>query len=308
MEERLPAATSIFTPGEDTKIIGVIQFVHGMCEHKGRYKDVISFFNQQGFVCIIADMPGHGESVVSLEDLGYFGEHGDKKCVDTVHAITKFIKINYPDLPYILIGHSMGSLIVRNFIKQYDDELDGLFVIGSPSNSKPKCLAKAAIRLMTLLRGERYRSRFMNRLVVGAFSARFRHEGSSEAWLTEDKDVWEEFHADERCGFIFTLNGFDSLINLISGTYSKKGWEMKNPSLPITFLSGEKDACMINRPSFDKAVNTLRKAGYKNVHFKLFEGRRHEILNDFHKEEVYEDILKIIKQILSLRQDTSVPV
>lgn len=292
----IPVATSISIPNEHTNPIGIIQFVHGMCEHKGRYKDTIEFFTNHGFICAISDLRGHGENVESNKDLGYFGKHGDLKFVNDIHEITKYLKTTYPNLPYTLIGHSMGSLIVRNYIKKYDNELDGLIVIGSPSNTKPKSLAKAIIKILTVLHGEHYRSKYINKLVVGAFSARFAHEGNPQAWLATDKTVWEEFNQDNKCGFIFTLNGFDCLMNLMIRTYSKRDWIMKNPSLPITFLSGEHDACMINRLSFDAAVNLIKKVGYTNVHFKLYEGRRHEVLNDFDKEAVYNDILMIINK------------
>ena len=294
----LPIATSVFTPPETIVPIGVIQFVHGMCEHKGRYKETIDFFVNHGFICAISDLRGHGDNIETTEDFGYFGKNGNLNFIADIHKITKYLKKSYPNLPYILIGHSMGSLIVRNYIKKYDDKLDGLLIIGSPSNTKPKSLAKLIIKILTLIHGERYRSDFINKLVLGAFSARYIHEGSSEAWLAKDKTVWEKFHQDEKCGFVFTLNGFDCLMSLMITAYSKRNWTIKNPSLPITFLSGEEDACMINKTSFVQAVNLMKDVGYQSVTYTLYEDRRHEILNDNGKQEVYQDIVNMINQYI----------
>lgn len=290
----LQSTLSITLPPKDTNTLGIIQFVHGMCEHKGRYKDVIEYFNRNGFICAISDLRGHGDNVDSDNDLGYFGRHGDLLLINDIHEIIKHLKSTHPGLPFFLIGHSMGSLIVRCLTKKYDDEIDGLFVLGSPSDIPSKSLGKLIIKLLILTRGDYYRSKYIQSFITSAFKVKFHGEDNINAWLTSDKEVYEKFTNDPKCGFIFTLNGYWSLINLFTRTYSKKGWVFKNPDLPITFLSGKEDVCMINRLAFDHSMDIIKDIGYTNVHFKLYKDCRHEILNDIKKDQVYKDILNII--------------
>ena len=286
---------TITYPPKGVKPLGVIEFVHGMCEKRQRYQNAMETFNQYGFICAITDLRGHGENVISEEDLGYFGDEGYKGLVDDVHEYTMFLKREFPKLPLILLGHSMGSLIVRTYLKKYSKEIDALIVSGSPSKNPMAGLGKRLIHFMAMFRGWHYRSPMIANMVNGPFEKPFAKEGVVNAWLTTDRHIVELYNEDPLCGFPFTLNGYYHLMNLMQQVYSKTGWVSKNPSLPIMFMSGGDDPCRVSDKAFKKAVTHLKRCGYPNTYYELYQDMRHELFNEKNNEEVYDDILKFLE-------------
>lgn len=286
---------TITYPPDGMEPVGVIEFVHGMCEKRQRYEKTMAAFNRRGFICAITDLRGHGENILTTDDLGYFGEEGWQGLVNDLHEYTMYLKREFPNLPLILLGHSMGSLIVRAYLKKYSREINALIVSGSPSNNSMAGFGKLLIRIMAMFRGWHYRSPMIANMVNGPFERPFAKEGIVNAWLTTDRHIVEEYNRDTLCGFPFTLNGYDALMNLILQVYSKKGWISKNPSLPVMFMSGAEDPCRRNDKAFKKAVTHLKRCGYPNTYYKLYEGMRHELFNEKNNGEVYEDILKFLE-------------
>lgn len=286
--------TTITYPPEGIKPIGVIEFVHGMCEKRQRYADTLKYFNNKGFICAISDTRGHGENILTNEDLGYFGEDGYKGLVDDVHEFTMYLKREFPKLPLILIGHSMGSLIVRTYLKKNSREVDAVVISGSPSNRSFIKLGKAFLKFIALFRGWHYRSPMVEKMVNGPFEKPFAKEGIVNSWLSTDRHIVELYNSDPLCGFTFTLNGYYTLFSLVQQVYSKMGWTSKNPSLPVMFISGAEDPCRKNDNAFKKAVMHLKRCGYPNTYYKLYQDMRHELFNEKGKLEVYKDILKFL--------------
>ncbi|MDD6995283.1 MAG: alpha/beta hydrolase [Candidatus Borkfalkiaceae bacterium] len=274
---------------------GVVQLVHGMCEYKERYEPFVRFLIGNGYIVFSHDHRGHGNSVKSAEDLGYFGDKKGEAIVDDTALVTDEIRRSYPDLPLTLFGHSMGSLVVRAYLKKYEEKIDKLVVCGSPSKN---ALAGAGIALngvISALKGERHRSALMAKLSTGGGDEEFPGEGKN-AWLTREKSVVEKYNADEKCNFVFTCNGFSNLLHLVKNVYKKKNYPVKNPDLPVFFIAGGDDPVIINAKKWLAALEFLKKAGYKNVSGKLYEGMRHEILNERGKEEVYNDVLDFLRK------------
>ncbi len=270
---------------------GILQLVHGMAEHRERYHDFMDYCVEQGLVVIIHDHRGHGASVKSAEEYGYFGKDGAKAIVEDVHQMTEYVRGKFPDLPLTLFGHSMGSLVVRCYIQQYDRGIDGLIICGSPSKRFGSGMAVVIAKLLKSLQGEKHRSSFVNNLAFGSYNRKFPGATSPNAWIVSDPAVVEAYDADERDGFVFTLNGFETLFTLMNRAYSKKGWQVQNPNLPVLFIAGADDPCIISEKQFNKAVNFLRQRGYHNVSSKLYPGMRHEILNEVGKAEVWADVV-----------------
>ena len=292
--EDLPIATKVVLPEMGMVRKGVIQFVHGMCEMKERYDRILDFFAGQGYVCVISDLRGHGENVEYEKDLGYFGEDGANLLVEDVHAVTVFIKNNYPDLPVTLLGHSMGSLIARAYTKKYDSDIDMLILSGCPSMRKFRNAGALLIEFITLFIDEHETNNFINKLMVGVFDKKFAHEGVKNSWICSDMGVVEAYNNTPKCGFMFTLNGHHTLCRLQGMVYSKKNWAVNNKSLPIAYFSGEDDPCLLDENTFNKSVDIMRKAGYENVTSKLYKGMRHEIFNEPDYIKVCNDILEIL--------------
>lgn len=268
----------------------VLQIAHGMAENKERYSGFMEYMAEKGYACFIHDHRGHGESVKGAEKLGYFGKDGHISIVEDVHQVSRLAKEKFPKIPFFLLGHSMGSLIARSYIKKYDNEIDSLILCGSPSDNPAAKSGMIFCKLLSKIHGEDYRSIFVNKLMFGGYDKKFPDETEPNRWVVGDKEELKKYNESPLCGFVFTLNGFISLFNLILGVYSSEGWSVKKPDLPIQFISGKEDPCHLGEKKFEQAVQHLRNVGYKNVEGRLFDNMRHEVLNEKDKQLVYEFI------------------
>ena len=269
---------------------GIVQIAHGMCEYKERYLDFINNLNQNGYIVIIHDHRGHGKSVLNENDLGYFYNDGASAIVEDIYLLSKYIKNRFNDLPLYLLGHSMGSLIVRNYIQKYDYEIDGLIICGSPSYNKLTKVGKVVCKLFMVVKDERYCSKLMQKMFFGAFNKRFDKQNE---WICSDRNIVDAYNQDPLCTFIFTINGFYNLLTLMQRTYQSIYYSI-NSELSILFISGRDDPCLINEKAFKQAVNHIKNNGYKDVNVILFDKMRHEILNEQNKQEVYNSIINFL--------------
>lgn len=269
---------------------GIVQIAHGMCEYKERYLDFINNLNQNGYIVIIHDHRGHGKSVLNENDLGYFYNDGASAIVEDIYLLSKYIKNRFNDLPLYLLGHSMGSLIVRNYIQKYDYEIDGLIICGSPSYNKLTKVGKVVCKLFMVVKDERYCSKLMQKMFFGAFNKRFDKQNE---WTCSDRNIVDAYNQDPLCTFIFTINGFYNLLTLMQRTYQSIDYSI-NSELPILFISGRDDPCLINEKAFKQAVKHIKNSGYQDVNVILFDKMRHEILNEQNKQEVYNSIINFL--------------
>ena len=272
------------------KPVAILQMVHGMNEHKERYLGFMEKMAEKGYITIMHDNRGHGGSVINKDDIGYCYSSMDKGMVEDTYTATMRIKKYYPDLPLILYGHSMGSLIVRAYLKKHDDAIDGLIVAGSPSYLDAVPLGRMLVKTMIKINGERHRSKVIAKLAVGNFNKPFENEKREFAWLSTDKEVCKAFFDDPLCRYIYTLNGYLSLLNLETQVYKDKDYNLNNANLPILFLSGRDDPCYMNERKWNSSIKHLRDIGYKNVNGTLLDGMRHEIHNEPDKQMVYNEI------------------
>ena len=281
---------------EPQKPKGIIQISHVMAEHKERYIQFIEYLQKQGNIVIISDHRGHGQSVRKKEDLGYFYEKKADYIVEDLHQITLWIKEQYPNLPVILFGHSMGSMIVRKYIKKYDYEIDKLIVCGSPSKNSMANLGLFIDDILTCLYKDRHRSIFLQKLTFGSYPKKFNQK-EGNGWLCTDEEIIKEYDCCKSCGFIFTLNGFHNLFYLVKDIYNKKNWINKNLNLPILFIAGEKDPVIGNPEKWRQSQQFLNTVGYSNIQSILYSNLRHEILNEPMKETIYKDIINWIQKL-----------
>jgi len=273
----------------------IIQIVHGMSEHKERYKEFMSYFQEKGYLCIISDLRGHGESILNESDLGYFYDETSDYVVEDIHQITNHIKDEYPNIPVYLLGHSMGSLIARKYIKKYDKEIDKLIVCGSPSQINFIDVGIFFAKVEKLFKGDRYRSNFLQKLTFGSYEKKFRGE-IENSWINSDIKEVRKYNKDPKSGYIFTVNGFLTLYRLLKETYSRKGWEFNNPDLQILFIAGQDDPVIINESAWLNSMTFLREIGYNDIKHIIYENDRHEILKEKNQEKVYNDIYKFISR------------
>lgn len=272
------------------KPVAVLQMVHGMCEHKERYFPFMQDMAERGYITVMHDNRGHGASVKKSGDIGYCYESMEKGYIEDIYRVTRNIRKEYPDLPLILYGHSMGSLAVRAYLRNHDDAIDALIVSGCPAYNDMVPVGKFLVKVIACILGTRYRSEFIQNLVLGSFEKRFRNEDRKNAWLAAEKSVAEKFGTDPLCTFTYTLNGILTLLNLEKITYRGKRYQVKNPDLPILFLSGKDDPCYVNEQRWKQAVNRMLHLGYCELTEIRYDGMRHEIHNEKGKNQVFEDI------------------
>ena len=272
----------------------VLVIVHGMAEHKERYFPFMEFMAQHKVAAFIEDHRGHGASVASREDLGYFGENGADGLVSDIKQLASMAAEQYPGLPLFMLGHSMGALAVRVFIQQYGDMLSGLIVSGNPGFNPAAKSGVSMARGAQKRRGKHARCRLLTMGMFVPFILGSRRLYSVNGWVCSDRDVVREYDNDPLCGFEFKANGYEALLTLMLRANDGHA-PAPNRALPVRFFSGAKDACMGGRKGLEKAAELLKEAGYESVEVKLYPGMSHEILNERDKARVYDDILAVIE-------------
>lgn len=278
----------------DEEIKGIIQIAHGMNEHKERYLDFMGFLAQNGYVCIINDHRGHGNSIKEKDDIGYFYDNNAEYVVEDLKQITEYITKKFKDKKIILFGHSMGSMIVRKYIEKYDDKIDGLIVCGSPSENKLAKLGLILIKVLEKIKGERYRSKFIRNLMFNGYD---KENETKNSWICYNEEIVKKYKEDPLCQYEYTLNGMENIIKLMIDIYNPKLYKKKNLNLPIYFIAGKDDPVIASEEKWNAAQDFLINIGYQNIQNKLYENMRHEILNEKENQKVYEDILKWIENL-----------
>ncbi len=290
----------------DGKITAVLQIAHGMAEHIERYEDFALYLAGKGILVVGNDHLGHGNTADTKEELGYFAKNKnpDNKMSsgyivvrDLLH-VTKIAKRYAKNVPYFLLGHSMGSFLARRYLVQYGKELDGIIIMGTGNMPGPLVhMSRFVVRLTTLIKGDRYRSNLIYQIGFGAYNKRIKNPKSSHAWISTDNNVVKKFEEDEKCGFIFTTNGFDMLLSTILYIEKQSNIRRIRKDIPVLLVSGLEDPVGNYGEDIKKLYCIYKKQKMKNVQMKLYKGMRHEILNEVEKEQVYEDIYSWIEKL-----------
>lgn len=266
---------------------GIVQLVHGMQEHIERYDEFAEEIANNGYIVVGHDHLGHGRTVKNEEDFGYFSkENGWEHLSQDVHILQKEISGKYPNLPYIIFGHSMGSLVVRTYLTKYDDNLTAVILSGTSGQKAGLITGQILTKCIMLLKGERYRSPLLEYLITGSFNKKFKPNRTKADWTTRDEEAVDKYQKDPLCGINFTTNGY---LNLLKGSYylSKQKNINKTAKVPILLISGDKDPVGGMGKGVIRVENMLKKAGLQDVTIRLFKDARHELTNEINKDEVY---------------------
>lgn len=273
---------------DNQPVKGIVQVVHGMQEHKERYLPFMEYLAQRGYACIASDHRGHGKSVLHRKDLGYFYDETGEAIVDDLDRVNATLRLRYPHVPFFMVGHSMGTLVCRKYLKTHDENLAGLILSGPVYENPMASAGEKLINLIAHYKGDRYISPNLAKLVEGSFDKKFSGDQKNR-WLSANPKNVQEFNADELCGHPFTLNGYKNLMILVQDAYDPKGWKVKNPYLPILFVAGQDDPVIKDEREFEEMQKFLKDRGYKAVKGKLYPEMRHEILNEVDRRKVFED-------------------
>lgn len=275
--------------GKEVK--AVFQMAHGMAEHLERYDEFARFMAEHGYAVYMNDHIGHGKSTNYLYPLGYFGmnNHAGDIFVSDCKLLLDIAKQENPDVPMIFFGHSMGSLVARKFADFYSNELAGAVFCGTVG---PNPLAGIAIKLcdiLTKLTGVVADGKLIDTLAFGTYNDKTEKRTKFD-WLSTDSAIVDKYIADPECGFYFSNRGYRDLLTLLDFVNSSKGTYWLEYKLPVLVISGEDDPCGEYGAGVDKVINSLMING-NHVDAILYPGARHEILNEFCKDQVMNDIL-----------------
>ncbi len=283
----------VYLPEGEKK--GFFHIVHGMTEHMGRYERFMNDMAENGYICFGYDNLGHGKTVNDDSELGFIAsKDGYLLLAKDVKVFSDAVRKSFDaenKLPYILMGHSMGSFIVRLAAQRFV-KADKLIIMGTGGPNPAAKIGLGLIALIKAVKGERHISKLIDKMAFGSYNKRFGG-GSKEdpsPWLTCDEEVRKRYYADKYCTFKFTVSAMGDLIELIDIT-NAGAWYEALPKMPILLVSGADDPV----GNYGKGVNTvyckLKKHGFDAISI-LYDGARHEILNDFTYEQVKNDILK----------------
>ena len=280
---------------------GVIQIVHGMSEYIDRYDDLAKYFVSRGFVVCGEDHIGHGKSVSDSSEYGDMPANGGKDIllgdVRTLHLMAREL---YPDVPYIIYGHSMGSFITRAYIARYGDDLAACVLSGT--GNVPAALSKVGrfmARTLASAKGNKHRSPFIDNMGAGAYGKQIENARTPLDWLSTDEAVVDAYIADDLCGFMFTVGGYATLLDLTAEVVTPACAAKVPKDLPIFLVAGDGDPVGDMGKGVLAAAQLLRDAGVKRVDEKIYVGMRHEIHNEIGHEQVYDDVASWIEEAVA---------
>lgn len=287
----------VYLPEQTAK--GYLHVVHGMTEHIERYSGFMTEMAENGYICFGYDHLGHGYTAENDGELGFIAKkNGDELLARDVGAFYDAVSKKYgKELPYFLMGHSMGSFVVRRACETSVSP-DGLIIMGTGGKNPAALPALILIKLIRTFFGDMHISPLLNKLAFGSYNNRFG--GGSEAdpkpWLTCDDEIRKIYYADKFCTFDFTITAMGDLIRLIKKVNSKAWYAGFSKSLPALIVSGSEDPVGNYGKGVKEVEDGLVRAGC-NAKCILYDGARHEILNDFTKEQVTEDILNFVNAL-----------
>lgn len=269
-----------------------LQITHGMVEYFGRYEAFARFLADEGFRVVGHDHVGHGSSVVSEEDLGYVGDHPSDIWINDMHTLRGMCQEE--DRPYFMLGHSMGSYLLRQYLSLHGENLTGAIIMGT--GYMPEGTVKAAMNIakfQAAFLGWRHRSRLLQKLSYGKPYKKFCLDGSDlkNTWLTRDEEIARKYYSDPKCTFVFTDNAYMGLFEAVLSSCSRESISRLPKDLPVFLVSGQDDPVGDLGIGVKKVYDLYQEAGLTDVTWQLYENDRHEILNELDREKVYKDIL-----------------
>lgn len=271
----------------------MVQLVHGISEHMGRYDPFARFLVERGFAVAGHDHLGHGGTARDPSEYGFFASrHGWDHLVRDVKSLHDQMGRRFPGLPCFLLGHSMGSFAARTYLIEYPGTVDGCLLLGTGQEA-PALVAfgKALAAALCRLRGDRHHSPLVTALSLGAYNARFRPARTKADWISRDQAVVDAYVADPLCRFVPTVGMFRDMMDGLQRIADPKALARMDPHTPVGLFSGEADPVGSEGRGVEKVAGFFRQAGCRDLTVKLYPGARHELLNETNRQEVFSDLL-----------------
>ena len=282
----------------DRKPRAVVQIAHGIAEHIDRYRPFMEFLADNGFVAAGNDHLGHGKSIRVPEEQGFFAEKdGWWRVVDDMDKLHDIMSNEYPELPYVLFGHSMGSFLTRTYLIKHPDKYDGVILSGTGHQSPALVLGgNVAASVMAKLNGAMGDGTKLDSLAFGSYLSKIENPRTKFDWLSRDAEQVDKYIADPLCGFVGKIGLYRDMMQGIKFITDKKNIAQMNKEKPVYFMSGDGDPVGDYGKGVERAYKAFCDAGLHDVFMRLYPGGRHEMLNETNKEQVYQDILNWLNE------------
>lgn len=269
----------------------VLQIVHGIAEYAARYEEFATVMSQQGFLVVAEDHMGHGDSIGDGA-VGYF-EGGWFKAVADTHRLLSYTRMEFPDIPYVMLGHSMGSFMVRTLLTRYPKcGISAAIICGTAWMHRGIINSGlAAATLACKAEGADKPNKMLNNMMFGSYNRRVEHKRTSFDWLTRDAAVVDEYMADPLCGFTITAGLARDMLTGMRYNQEPENLSKMRKDLPILFIAGSDDPVGNYGEGVTKTYKEFVKAGMEKVDMRLYPLCRHELLNEINRTEVYDNIL-----------------
>lgn len=274
------------------EVKGIVQFAHGMCDYGERYEEFFRELTDCGYIAAYADHLGHGNSVRSLDDFGYFSARdGYKKVVDDFNTFYDLLDDNFLCDKHYVMGHSMGSFIVRYFMAVYRKPMAGAVLMGTSGPNPLAGVGAALAAGIAMVRGGYYRSPLLEKMAFGSYNKHIEKPVSAWDWLSRDEAAVYAFDTDELRNQTFTASGFKDLFSLVRVVNLNTLIDDTPKELPILFLSGDEDPLGNYGKGICKLEDIFHSMDFRDVESVLFHGARHELCHELNREEVFDTII-----------------
>ena len=273
---------------------GVFIISHGMAEHIGRYKWIISKLNNDGYHVISRDHRGHGINITKKNTQGYFADsNGWLKVRDDLKETISYANNKFPNLPCFLLGHSMGSWIALSTLNN-KSLIKAIILSGSSKPSKFLIIANLIIiKLDIIINGKFNQSKVIDGLTIRRFNSEYKPNRTPNDWISSDTESVDNYTDDPLCGFIVTSSLWLDICNGLMMIFNKKYYSKQNKDIPIFIISGKNDASSANGKLSLKLFKFLNKI-FSNVNHMIVDSR-HEVFSDLNKYSSYNHLLEFIK-------------
>ncbi|MCR5801532.1 MAG: lysophospholipase [Lachnospiraceae bacterium] len=282
---------------DEGRPVGILQIVHGMSEYFERYEATAKYFTDRGIVVVGEDHLGHGKSIPEGGRPGYMcRQDAATVIIRDVHRLKKITQEIYPGVPYVILGHSMGSFIVRNYISKYGSGIDGAVLSGTGNVSGGTIgMLKVLAAVQRLIFGDRHVAKMIEKMSFAGYNKKIDNLRTPVDWLSVSSENVDRYIADPLCGFTFTINGYRALAELILRMYDQKGLASIPKDLKIYMISGGQDPIGEYGEGVKRAKQMLEEAGVGDVRLQLYPDDRHEIFNEDDADKVREDLYEWLK-------------
>lgn len=276
---------------------GVVQIIHGVADSITRYDAIAEYLCAAGYVVVGEDHPGHGLSVAEGESFGYL-TGGWMQTVKIIRQLRRKIGDEYPGLPYFMLGHSMGSFLLRTYLFTYlDEELTGAILSGT--GWQPSSLIAAAAVLSreeTLRLGERGHSKLMIDLVFGGYNKKFAPNRTAYDWVCANPEAVDAYAANPFCTWTPSIQLCAEMLRGILMIQKSSNLARMRKDLPVYFFSGQLDPVGGMGNGVLKCVQKFKDTGMGDVVVELFPDMRHECHNEVNRELVFSRLLAWLTQ------------